>query len=242
MIEWSPPPGHPVPVPGEVHLWRVDQSAAGGDPEEALALLSAEERARRDRYRFERHRRRFALRRAALRRILAAYSGADPAAVAFRVSAHGKPELAEPGDPPLRFNLSHSEELALVAVTADADLGVDIEVVRPLDAPEALARTVFSPAELGELLDLPAADRLAGFFNGWTRKEAWLKARGEGLIGDLEGFDVTLAPGREPRLLRVAGDPDEAARWRLVAFAPAPGAVAAVALRAASCRLAFWAP
>jgi 4'-phosphopantetheinyl transferase len=193
-----------------------------------------------ERYRFRRDRRRFALRRSALRRILGAYLERSPADVAIVLAARSKPELACPGDPPLRFNVSHSGEIALVGVTRGADLGVDVEVIRAMADRDSVARQVFSPAEREEYESLADEDRTAGFFNGWTRKEAFLKAQGEGLFGDLSGFDVTLAPGRPPRLLRVGAAPDEAERWRLVSFEPEPGAVGAAALRAAECRLVAW--
>lgn len=243
MSDWSAPPAEPAIAPGEVHLWRIDQSAAGGGVrEEDVALLSADERERMARYRFERDRRRFALRRAAVRRILGAYLRADPARLGFRLAPGGRPEVEDPGDPPLRFNVSHSEEIALVGVASGSDLGVDVEVVRPIADMDSLAREVFSPAEREAYGSLAAKDRPAAFFNGWTRKEAWLKGRGEGLIGDLAGFDVTIAPGLPPRLLRVAGAPGEAGRWRLRALEPVRGAVAAVAVRAESCRLVLIAP
>jgi 4'-phosphopantetheinyl transferase len=238
---WGEPPARPVAVPGEVHLWRVDQSEAGGSEEEADRVLSAEERARRDRYRFPRDRRRFALRRSALRGILSAYLGAPPAEIVLVPAARSKPELAVPGEPPLRFNVSHSGEIALIGVTRGADLGVDVEVVRKLGDRDSVAREVFSPAEWKEYEALDERERTAAFFNGWTRKEAFLKAQGEGLFGDLAGFDVTLAPGREPRLLRVGASPGEEERWRLAAFEPAPGAVGAVAVRADALRLTAWA-
>lgn len=240
VIGWERPPARPVAGPGQVHLWLVDQSEGGGPEEAAAAVLTAEERARRDRYRFPRDRRRFALRRSALRGILSAYLGTPPAEIALVTSARSRPELADPGDPPLRFNVSHSGEIALVGVTRGADLGVDVEMIREMTDRDSVARQVFSPAELREYESLAESDRTAGFFNGWTRKEAFLKAQGEGLFGDLAGFDVTLAPGREPRLLRVGAAPGEERRWRLAAFEPVPGAVGAAALRADALQLTAW--
>ncbi|MFN8178110.1 MAG: 4'-phosphopantetheinyl transferase superfamily protein [bacterium] len=241
MAHWNPPPLHPDLAEGEAHLWRIDQSP-GALLEERRALLSADEIARSERYRFARHREHFVMRRGALRSILAAYVRADPRELTFRVSAHGKPELAGVAESRLRFNVSHSEALALVAVTRGPDLGVDVELVRPLPEMDRLAREVFSPAEYGEYCNVAAPERPLAFFHGWTRKEAWLKGRGEGLLGDLASFDVTLTPGRPAHLVRVAAAPDEPRHWCLRDFTPLPGYAGALAVRAESCEVACWAP
>ena len=242
MEHWETPPDVPGLGVGEVHLWRIDASDRPEVLRERLALLSRDEAARMEAYHFERHRARFAMRRGALRSILARYLGADPARLSFSVSEHGKPELERSGgrEPELRFNLSHSEEVALIGVTRVHDLGVDVEHVRPLSDMDDLARTVFSPAEQAEYGALAHDEKQRGFFNGWTRKEAWLKARGVGLSGRLAGFDVTLAPGQPARLLRVADEPEEQLRWHLEACEPLAGYVAAVAVRDEACRIVRW--
>jgi len=187
----------------EVHVWRI--ALDRGDGDSLRARLSSDELARAARFHFERDRTRFLVARAALREILAHYLGASPAEIAFVYGDHGKPALAPPhGD--LRFNLSHSHGLALCAVTRGREVGVDVERIRELDDLEDLARSVFSARELAALHRLPEPGLLAGFFTGWTRKEAFIKALGEGLSHPLKRFDVSLEPGRPARLERIDGN------------------------------------
>jgi 4'-phosphopantetheinyl transferase len=185
-------------------------------------LLDAGERARAERFRFELHRRRFIAARSSLRRILARYAGTAAHALEFAYGPHGKPGL--PAHPELQFNLSHAADRALVAVARGRRVGVDLEQLRPLGDIEALARHTFAPGELARLRALPREQWTEGFFNAWTRKEAYLKALGTGLATSPQSFEVSLEPHAVPRLLRVA-DPG---RWQLRALQPAPGWVAAV--------------
>ncbi len=245
LTVFGEPPEHPVLGPHEVHVWRVDVAPPDErELEVCLALMSADEHARFARLPAGPLRGSFAMRRAALRRILGGYLSCDPRDVDYRVSPRGKPEVVTPvedeADPPLRLSTSSSRALALVGVTRGRDLGVDIEHVRALPDLDAVARTVFSHAERADYEALPPGERTAGFFHGWTRKEAWLKARGEGLIGNLAGFDVTLSPGAAPRVRRVAGDPDEPRAWTLAACEPGDGYVGAVAVRDTAPRWSTW--
>jgi 4'-phosphopantetheinyl transferase len=214
--------------PGEVHLWRID----GAEEPVGTSSLSAEERERAGRFHFERDRARFLHRWSRVRELLGAYLGCGPDRVVFRRGTHGKPEVVGGGD--LRFNLSHSGDLALLGVTSGADLGVDVEALRPIPDRESLAVEVFSEAELAEYRALSEEDRLVGFYQGWTRKEAWLKGRGDGLIGDLAGFDVSLAPGAAPRLLRVGDSPAEREEWVLESWTGSAFVAAAAGRRRAA--------
>jgi len=229
------PPAHP-----DVRVWLVDLDA--GDTTASLTVLSADEAARAGRFVFDHHRRRFAACRAALRRILADELRATPAALSFAYNASGKPELHLALDgprgagrgvnqdaPSLRFNVSHSDRYALVATTTAGAVGVDIEKTRPIEDVLRLARTAFSTNELETLTALPAGVREAAFFAGWTRKEAYIKARGDSLRL-LEDFDVALTPEEPVRLKRVAGDAQEPARWTLLSLAPLPGYAAALCI------------
>jgi 4'-phosphopantetheinyl transferase len=165
-------------------------------------LLDAGERARAERFVFERHRRRFTAARGLLRETLAAELGGDPAALRFEYGPRGKPRLAAGSDDGLRFNVSHSGELLLIALARGAELGVDVEAVRPDIDHAAIARRFFSACEQAALLALPDPLRARGFFAIWTRKEAYVKLLGGGLSIPLDGFDVSLD---EPaRLLRGA--------------------------------------
>ncbi len=171
----------------------VDEAALAA----AAALLSPDEGARADRFRFARDRRRFVVARAALRRLLGAALGQAPGRVVLLAGPEGKPELA---GHPVHFNLSHSGDLAAIALCRDAELGVDIEQIRPLDDLDGLIATTCSPREAAALAALAPFRRREAFFRVWTRKEAYLKALGTGLAVPLDSVSVTVAPGRSPRL------------------------------------------
>lgn len=236
---WNTAPAPPPLGPSEVHLWRVWLDSPGRPLGDLLALLAADERARAQRLHFERDRAHFIAGRAILRLLLAGYLQADPAELVFAYGPQGKPAPA--GDKTgLRFNLSHSHGLALYAVTRAREVGVDLEQVRPLPDALPMARRFFSAGEYAALTALPAEQQPEAFFAGWTRKEAYLKALGAGLTTELSGFTVSLEPGEDARLVSVAGDPAEAARWGMVAFSPAPGFVAALAARDREWHPLFW--
>lgn len=196
------------------------------DQMQARAILSADERDRAARFHFDRDRRRFVAARAALRETIADDLGMSPVDVRFELGRFGKPRLA--AGMRRRFNLSHSDAYAVIALTSDAEVGVDLEHVREIEDCDRLAATVFSVRERAELEALPPADRLRGFFAGWTRKEAYIKATGDGLQQPLADFDVRLAPDRPPRLLRVKHRPAEVSRWSMWAWEPVPGYLAAL--------------
>ncbi|MDP8909369.1 MAG: 4'-phosphopantetheinyl transferase superfamily protein [Chloroflexota bacterium] len=199
------------------------------------ALLDDEERARAMRFVRSPDRRRFVLAHAGLRLFLARCLDVQPAAVRYESGVHGKPRLAR-DLPALEFNLSHSAGLGLLAVARDRAVGVDVEHLR--DVPEALniADTHFSPVERDVLVSLPPADRGAAFFRCWTRKEAVIKALGEGLGRALGSFEVDLAPGSTSALARFDGRPGNVAGWSLRDLTAPTGytaaGAAAVALRA----------
>jgi 4'-phosphopantetheinyl transferase len=227
----------------EVHVWQVRLDR----PESALRrmsrLLSADETERAERFRVERVRHRFVLGRGVLRMILGRYAGRHPAHLRFRYGEHGKPALADGGD--LCFNVSHSDSLALYAVARGREIGVDVERLRPLPRAERIAERFFSLPERAALRATPSERRLEAFYTCWTRKEAYIKARGDGLGHPLDRFAVSIAPG-EPARLWAAGEADggEIARWSLDAVPPAPGYVAALVARGSGWRLVSrsWPP
>ncbi|MEZ4620032.1 MAG: 4'-phosphopantetheinyl transferase superfamily protein [Caldilineaceae bacterium] len=197
----------------EVHIWSI---ALNGQVDSAYAAaLSEDERARASRFYFERDARRYTIGRATLRRILSHYLGIEPAALSFTYNPFGKPALAAAQNPhALEFNLSNTGDHALCAVTYGCAVGIDIEAIKQLDYLQ-LAGTVFSAHEQATLQWLPAAEQPLGFFNGWTRKEAYIKAHGKGLSMPLADFDVTLSPNEPARLLATRPDATEAGRWSL---------------------------
>jgi 4'-phosphopantetheinyl transferase len=197
-------------------------------------LLSAGERWKASRFVLDRDRRRFVARRAQLRKLIGERLTVSPASIALSHGPLGKPALAAPFDRSgLRFNVSHSEDLAVYAFSR-TNIGVDVEAIRATDGADRVAALAFSRREYEMYRGLPAHLRPLAFLNGWTRKEAFVKAVGCGLAYPLDAFDVSLTPDEPASILRV-GDMDGAnCGWRLASFFPAPGFVAAVVTRAAS--------
>jgi 4'-phosphopantetheinyl transferase len=234
---WKSPPSPPVACREEVHVWRVPLDAPASGVAHHAALLTADERARAERFFFDVHRRRFTVARGALRRVLGRYLDARPEALRFDYGPQGKPSLRRPAGTKLRFNVSHSGALALIAVTAERDLGVDLERVDPKRAAVSIAERFFAPEEVAVFRSLPPEHREEAFFNCWTRKEAYMKATGRGLTLGLDRFVVTLRPGAEAALLSTAWHPPDAARWTMRALDPGPGYAAALAVEGDGWRL-----
>jgi 4'-phosphopantetheinyl transferase len=222
-----------------VRAWRIELRQPPAAVARAAALLAPDERERAARFHFERDRERFVLARGALREILAGCVGAEPAALRFVYSAAGKPALA-PGlaaGTPLSFNLSHSHQLALLAVTSGAAIGADVEHARDLPDLVSMARRFFAPGESRRLLALPREAQAAAFYRCWTRKEAYLKARGEGLPGGLDRFEVAFGLDERPALLATHDAPAEAAHWSMLDLDLGPGYAAAIAVRATNTQM-----
>jgi len=239
---WLTPPAKLDLGESEVHVWRASLEAGPEHYQRLEHVLSTEERAQAARFHFQRDRNHYIAGRGLLRRILAGYLGLDPAQLKFSVNAFGKPALsAWPGQPSLQFNLSHSHGLALFGVARHLQNGIDIEFIRPDFATEDIAKRFFSPREVATLLQLPAEARTEAFFNCWTRKEAFIKARGEGLSIPLNSFDVALAPGDAPALLHSAHDPEAPSRWSIQALHPGPGYAGALAVEGKGSELRCWA-
>jgi 4'-phosphopantetheinyl transferase len=218
------------PESGVVGVWTASVDLPEPLNSHLPTYLSPDERERAGRFVFDRDRARFVAARAFLRLVLARSLGAEPRALRFRYSAHGKPDLADEGSD-LGFNLAHSESLAVCVLARGCDaLGVDVERVKPIRDVEDVARKAFSPLEFDRWTALPDPVRLPAFYEAWTRKEAFLKALGSGLDRPLDSFDVSFGPGERPRLLRVAGDPGQAERFSLHSFEPEHGYIGAVAI------------
>lgn len=191
-------------APTEVHLWQIHQIAPDDEILRGRSVLSPEELERADRFHFDKHRRRFIVAHAAMRTILSSYLNVSPSDVAFTYGPKGKPALSADLEPSgIRFNLSHSGDYALLGVTRNHILGVDIEFINHESGTEEIATSFFSPAEIETLQAVPDAQKAPVFFSCWTRKEAYIKAVGDGLSIPLDSFDVAFAPGARPALLRV---------------------------------------
>lgn len=214
--------GGPRLEAAEVHVWAVPLHGAH---EPFQALLSAAEQAKAERLRFADHRRRLTIWHGALRAILGGYAGREPRALEFTFGPRGKPYLL---GAPLQFNLSHSAQLALVAVGRN-ELGVDCEKVRHLENLDDIARRHFSAVEFAALSALAEPERLRGFYRCWTRKEAFIKAIGAGLSLPLDTFDVTI--GEPAAFLAFRDGQEDPERWTLADVSPGPDYIAALAAR-----------
>lgn len=215
-----------------MHVWRW---RLGKAPNEVAALkrsLSPDEIARAERFYFPRHHDAFVVARAGLRATLARYLDVPPAALAFRYGDAGKPELpradcGELAGGEFAFNLSHSGEWAICAVARRGPLGIDIERVREMNDAAGLARRYFSAAEVGVWQRLAPAEQRAAFFRCWTRKEAYLKALGDGLRAPLDRFVVSFAPGEPPQLVEPSPH-DEHRDWSIEDLDVGDGYTAAI--------------
>jgi len=225
----------------EVHIWRATLERSATHVRQLAQALSGDEQARAERFYFERDRRRFIVAHGVLRAILGRYLGIGPGQVQFRYGHRGKPYLSKRfSSHTLEFNVAHSHELALYAITRSRQIGVDLEYVRPMPDIEQIAASFFSARENAVLHSLPKNQKSEAFYNCWTRKEAYLKATGEGLFRPLDQFDVSLAPGEPARLLHVDRDPQETARWSLQALRPGNDYIAAVVVQGHGWRLTCW--
>jgi len=205
-----------------VHVWRASLEVTPDQIDHYRQLLSADELARAQRFVFDRHRHRFIVARGTLRLLLGNYLNVPERDIVFGYSTHGKPYLSQPVNlADLRFNLSHAHELAVYAFTHRCRIGVDVEYQRPLRDLAQLAATVFSPRELAVFEALPAHQQQTAFYACWTRKEAFIKAIGDGLSYPLDGFDVSLAPGEPAQLLQIRGEPNGHHYWTMNSFVPA---------------------
>jgi 4'-phosphopantetheinyl transferase len=220
-----------MPDGEEVHVWLIPLPNSGEYPSRLAHLISTEESERAARFIFERDRARFIVAHAALRDILARYTGQDPTALVFGVAEKGKPYLAEHRR--VRFNLSHSGSFATVAMALDREVGVDIECIRPDRSTDAIAARFFAPAEVRELNSTPEHTRVAAFFACWSRKEAYIKARGEGLGIALDSFVVSLGEKAE---LCAAEDRE---RWSMCALQAPAGYAAALAAEGSGWRVKY---
>jgi 4'-phosphopantetheinyl transferase len=202
------------------------------------SILGKDEIDRANRFLFRKDRDRFVAKRGLLRIMLSSYVGVPPGEIIFTYGSRGKPGLEPQVDLPwIEFNLAHSHGMAIYAITKDRSVGVDIESIQADFPVEDVARNVFSIAELSALQALPNNLRTEAFFKCWTRKEAFVKALGDGLSCPLSDFDVSLAPGEPARLLRVGWAPEEASLWWMEDIEAEPGFSAAIVISGARCRI-----
>ena len=238
---WNSPPKTLVLPNNAVHVWRASLYVSASELRAFEDTLAVDERARAERFYFQKHREHFITGRGLLRNILSRYLDKEPNQLRFCYNAYGKPSLTEETSAEgLCFNLSHSHDMALYALTRGREIGVDIEYFRPNVETEKLAERFFSPREAAVLRALPEHLRKEGFFNCWTRKEAYIKAEGQGMSIPLSTFDVSLTPGEPAALLRTENHLQEASRWSLQALHPEPSYAAALAVKGHDWELKCW--
>jgi 4'-phosphopantetheinyl transferase len=223
----------------EVHIWSASLDVPDDRIRNLWAILSPDEVERAERLRTEKNRKRFVVARGILREILAKILDIPPSSVRFETSIHGKPALAtEHSTAGIQFNLSHSHDLALYAVTRSRRVGIDLEYVRDIDA-DVIAQHFFSREECANLRRIPADQQRDAFFRCWTRKEAYIKARGEGLTRPLQSFEVSILP-ETPQLLWCEDDPTEIDRWSFANVSPCAGYEATLAVEGHDWALSTW--
>jgi 4'-phosphopantetheinyl transferase len=219
------------PQDGTIEIWTTILRASAEDIERFSTLLSPDERARQARMLAGAVRDRFTIARATLRLLAARYLGIQSPDVEFSYGPRGKPAFAAAGDEDLHFNLAHSEDVAVYAFARGYEVGVDVEHVRETPDMDRIARRFFATDECAALESVGSRDRARAFYLAWTRKEAYVKAVGDGLHIPLDSFSVTLRPGEEARLIGFDSDSKFARHWNLHHFEVEPGFVGAVAYR-----------
>jgi 4'-phosphopantetheinyl transferase len=219
----------PTPKPGKVHVWAASLEVPTPILEAFENTLSSDERVRAAKFHFSEDRNRYIVARGWLRQLLGRYVSIPASAVEFVYGPKGKPALAgSTTSAELQFNMAHSEDLALVAVARGASVGIDLERVRALEDAGDLVERFFSSRENAQFKSLPDGQKPLAFFNLWTRKEAWLKATGEGIAHQLSTVEVSFAPGTSAQLLSVPCGFAASSNWTMCDLIPGPGFAGAV--------------
>src|SRR3984957_13806585 len=234
VVSWSPA-AKDLPLRNdEVHIWLAGLDVDPQERTRGRSYLNEEEVSRAERFVFPRDRDHFIVARGRLRELLGKYLNCPPSTVEFKVGRYGKLSLLDERNP-LRFNVSHSHGIALYGFCMGREIGIDTEKIRPEFAGEEIAERYFSATERRELAELPKELRDTAFVLCWTRKEAYIKAHGDGLQIPLDSFDVSLKPG-EPATLRSA----DSERWSMRSFVPAPEFLATIITEGEIQSLRFW--
>jgi 4'-phosphopantetheinyl transferase len=231
---WEAPASSTALTDDQAHVWSFTLDESPTRATDLAAVLSPEEKERAGKFGSEELRNRFIVGRATLRQLLGGILNCEPAGLVFRYGEFGKPELDGPHSGALHFNLSHSGGAALLAVARRGPLGVDLEKVRPVWNPQQIASRFFTENEGRQLDAVTEADRPEAFFRLWTRKEAWLKATGDGIATSLDRVEVAFMANEPARVVNVANEPGAADQWSLTGLAPARGFVGALVVYAKS--------
>ena len=233
QLKWSEAHERVPLKDADLHVWLAHLPSEKAHLLHLVSLLSADEQERATRFRFDEHRERWQLARGVLRTLLGTYLGVNPESLRFTYGEHGKPLLPETG---IHFNTSHSGDYAVFAFTRAGKVGVDVERVKDeVSRGEEIARKYFAPGEFQQWQALPESERARGFFEVWTRKEAFVKARGDGLFSGLDQFETS---SHEPRIVSVHGE--AATNWWMSNLPEIPDYAACVVVNTATCTPHFW--
>jgi len=238
---WPTSPSLPVLSHHEVHVWCILLRGPQQEIQNLAEILTEDERERANRFHLEEIRNHFIVARGVLRIILGCYLQVEPSNLRFKYGPYGKPALDDKtlaGE--LCFNLSHCAGIGLCAFTRSRAVGIDVERLCPGGIDWQIGEGFFSRKEMAALRALPEDQQDEGFFNCWTRKEAYIKARGEGLSILLDSFDVSLVPGEPASLLATREDPTGAAQWSLHHLEPCTGFVGALTVEGHDWNLRLW--
>ena len=235
---WLNPPHNFIVSEEVVHVWRADLEVDESSQRSFLKLLAPDEESRAGKFRFAKDRRNFIAARGMLRVLLGKYLETNPAEISFEYSRFGKPGIANSNA--LRFNITHSQNIALFAFTKKFTIGIDVEFVNPDIEVKDIAKKFFSTNEIMNLLALPVKQQALGFFNCWTRKEAFIKAVGEGLSFPLDKFEVSLEPGKPAKLLATHWEPAAVSKWSMYSMSPEPNFVGSLVIEGLVEEVAFW--
>ncbi len=223
---WQSSPKNIALSPTDIHVWKVSLNISLNSQNDFWLTLSEDEKLRANRFRFPHLRVRYIAARGTLRALLGQYLSVLPIEIQFSYGEQGKPFLTD--FPDFKFNISHSEDLAVFAFAKEITLGIDVEFINPKIDTEVIAPRFFSKNEAATLLKLSPLKRPPVFFNCWTRKEAFIKAKGGGLSIPLDQFEVTLLPEDTPQLLAIDWAPEEVENWSIFSFNVGPEFVGAL--------------
>ncbi len=235
---WQSSPKNIILSPTDIHVWKANLDISSTFQNDLWETLSEEEKVRANRFRFPHLRMRYIAARGILRNLLSQYLSIPALDIEFNYGTQGKPFLVD--FPNFKFNLSHSENLAVFAFARDMTLGVDIEHINPEIDIEVIAPNFFSKNEVAALFKLPPKERIPVFFNCWTRKEAFIKAKGGGLSIPLDQFEVSLLPEDVPKILAIDWAPEELDNWSLFSFKAGENFVGALTTDSGVGKVFYW--
>jgi 4'-phosphopantetheinyl transferase len=222
----------------QVHVWQAKVDNSSAHPNKFSSVLSTDEHEQANNFKFTADKQHFIFRRYQLRLILSKYLGCNPRELMFRYSEYKKPFIYMPELKEVKFNMSFSGDLMLVGVSRNNEIGIDIEKVRPVEDLENIATENFSILEVKSLIR--RKDKINTFFRIWTRKEAFIKATGNGMYLPLRSFCVNINPSGKPEHLAIFNHPMESGLWRTTELNTSDGYVASMAIKSNNFQITYF--